>query len=113
MDRYIAPEDMTLDQLREELTKSYSRWEEIRTKGGSDPFYPDGFSMNLVRNHIIWWKSHIKAKLQTEQLSMFDSSELEERPTPPIVPDNYVTPGTKYSNRFDNDPYWKAIVHEI
>ena len=114
MGKYIAPEKMTLEQLRAELDKSYAEWERLLKEGGSDPFWPDGVNMNLVRNHIIWWKSHIQAKLQTEQLSMFDlSSGSDERPVPPVVNNNYVAPDGKYSNRFDNSPLGDAIVHEI
>lgn len=114
MEKYIDPEKMTLEQLRAELAKSYSEWEHLLIEGCSDPFWPDGVNMNLVRNHIIWWKSHIQAKAQTEQLSMFDlSSDADEIPIPPVVNNNYVAPNGKHSNRFDNSYFRDAIVHEI
>lgn len=44
------------ENLTEELAKSFERWEHLREHGGSDPFYADGGSMNLVRNHIMYYK---------------------------------------------------------
>ena len=40
-----------------ELEKSYACWDHLKEYGGSDPFWPDGVSMNLVRNHIIYVKA--------------------------------------------------------
>ena len=113
MSKYIAPENMTLEQLNAELEKSYSQWENLRTHGGSDPFYPDGVGMNLVRNHIIWWKKHIEEKMQEGQTSMFDTAGAYSRPTPQKVPDNYVVPGSPHFHRFDDNPFWPNVVYEI
>lgn len=42
------------------LVHSFSEWEHMRTKGCSDPFWPDGTNMNLVRNHIINGKRRLE-----------------------------------------------------
>ena len=44
------------EDLAEELEKSFDQWEYLREHGGSDPFYTDGVNMNLVRNHILYYK---------------------------------------------------------
>lgn len=45
------------ENLAEELEKSFERWEHLKEHGGSDPFYADGTNMNLVRNHIMYYKN--------------------------------------------------------
>lgn len=47
-----------------ELRSEYARWRELRDRGGTDPFWPDGVNMNLVRNHILYWKRMIEENLQ-------------------------------------------------
>lgn len=47
-----------------ELHSEYARWRELRDRGGTDPFWPDGVNMNLVRNHILYWKRMIEENLQ-------------------------------------------------
>ena len=42
-----------------ELVKSFKQWEHLKEYGGSDPFYADGVNMNLVRNHIMYYKRKI------------------------------------------------------
>lgn len=42
------------------LVHSFGEWEHMRTKGCSDPFWPDGTNMNLVRNHIINGKRRLE-----------------------------------------------------
>ena len=41
------------ENLLEELKKAYAQWESLYKQGGSDPFYPDGVNLNLVRNHLL------------------------------------------------------------
>ena len=43
-----------------EVQKSFDRWEYLHTEGGSDPFWSDGVNLNLVRNHICYYKAKIK-----------------------------------------------------
>lgn len=46
----------TPKELEEHLTKDYATWKSIYEKGCSDPSFPDGVNLNLVRNHIIYGK---------------------------------------------------------
>ena len=43
------------ENLAKELADTFERWEYLKEHGGSDPFYADGGSMNLERNHIIYY----------------------------------------------------------
>lgn len=49
-----------LKKIEEELKAEFERWEHLNAHGGSDPFWPDGVNMNLVRNHIIYHKRAIE-----------------------------------------------------
>ena len=49
-----------------ELRSSFERWNTLYEKGGSDPFWPDGTNLNLVRNHIIYYKRMIGETMEKE-----------------------------------------------
>ena len=44
------------DQIKSEI----ARWKHINECGCNDPFWPDGCNMNLVRNHIIYYRGKIE-----------------------------------------------------
>lgn len=48
------------ENLLDKLAKAYDQWENLQKQGGSDPFYPDGVNLNLVRNHILYYKQRIE-----------------------------------------------------
>jgi len=66
------------------LQKAYESWNYLREHGGNDPFYEDGVNMNLVRNHIIYYKRKLE-----EQNGPFP--ECYYRKIPPETDMNYVT----------------------
>lgn len=68
-----------------ELRSEYARWRELRDRGGTDPFWPDGVNMNLVRNHILYCKRMIEEKLMEAEYP-----EEYFLDTPPEVDDNYM-----------------------
>lgn len=41
------------EDYAKQLEDSFNQWDHYRTQGGSDPFWPDGTNMNLIRNHIL------------------------------------------------------------
>ena len=41
------------------LENEYARWDEVFTKGGSDPFWTDGVSLSLIRNQILYCKEQL------------------------------------------------------
>ncbi len=67
------------------LDKAYGRWKDLYENGGSDPFYADGVSLNLVRNHIIFYKQQIEAERPEDT-----KSELYQKPLPPEVDPGYM-----------------------
>ena len=62
----------------EELKKAYAQWESLYKQGGSDPFYPDGVNLNLVRNHILYFKRQIE-----ETQPLYKNTEVYRRELPP------------------------------
>ncbi|MCM1235571.1 MAG: hypothetical protein NC489_36190 [Ruminococcus flavefaciens] len=75
------------ENLAEKLAESFERWEYLREHGGSDPFYADGGSMNLVRNHIM----HYKNKMVEEYGRDYEKyPEIFYRELPPKVDNDYM-----------------------
>ena len=68
------------------LEKSYEEWDELFTKGGSDPFWTDGVNLELVRNHIIYYKE----QLAKQENSLFGLPDIYYRELPPEVDCNYM-----------------------
>ena len=68
-----------------ELQKSFDRWDYLYTQGGSDPFWPDGVNLNLVRNHILYYKSQIEESCKPENYPA-----VYHRETPPEVSQDYI-----------------------
>lgn len=72
-------------ELGEELLAEHKRWKNLYEHGGSDPFWADGVNLNLVRNHILWYRKRIADEL--------DPSKYPECFTwdvPPEVPMQYM-----------------------
>ena len=57
----------TAEKLGKELRDSYERWNHILQNGAGDPFWEDGSNMNLVRNHIIYYKRQCEAELLPDE----------------------------------------------
>lgn len=70
---------------RAELERSFERWEYIRDNGASDPFWADGFNMNLVRNHISFYRIMIERTMQPQEYP-----EIYFRGMPPEVDSKYM-----------------------
>lgn len=69
-----------------ELENDYARWDEVFTKGGSDPFWTDGVSLSLIRNKIL----HCMEQLAKQENSLFGLPDVYYRETPPEVDPNYM-----------------------
>ena len=68
------------------LESDYARWDELFIKGGSDPFWSDGVSLNMVRDRII----ACKAQLAKQENTLFGLPEVYYRETPPEVDYSYM-----------------------
>ena len=71
--------------LTENLEKAYERWDLLYKNGGSDPFWCDGTNLNLVRNHILYYREQCEEVLEPK-----DYPEAYHKELPPVVPDDYM-----------------------
>lgn len=49
-------------KLINSLADSYAQWDKIYKNGNTDPLYADGVSLNLIRNHIIYYQKMNKQR---------------------------------------------------
>lgn len=73
---------MTNNQLEKELNDSFRRWAHIIKNGAGDPHWPDGTNLNLIRNHIIYYKR------KCAENNFFPEAYYIE--LPPEVPSDYM-----------------------
>ena len=69
----------------EELQRAFDRWDEVYAFGGHDPFWSDGCNLNLVCNHIRYYKKEIKKTCETHNYP-----SIYYRETPEEVPQDYM-----------------------
>ena len=82
--------------VKADLEREIALWHKIKENGCSDPFWPDGTNMNLVRNHIIYDLRRLdELEQKPVQITMFmlidRSGNIEnDKRVPPIVPNDYM-----------------------
>lgn len=76
-----------LNGYRKGIVDSVSHWKSINENGCSDPAWADGYNMNLVKNHILYYKKKISELCSTEDFRIPEEYYL---PTPPEVDNNYM-----------------------
>lgn len=95
--------ELALAKLSRELTASFSCWETLYQNGGSDPFWPDGVNLNLVRNHIIYYKHQMEDLLKEneESLTLFPIQypDIYYRDTPGTVDPNFMAKADEIRSR--------------
>lgn len=69
----------------EELQKSFDQWKDLCANGCNDPSWSDGVNINLVRNHIIYYKHQIE-----EAHPDGNFPAVYYRDTPPEVDQDYM-----------------------
>lgn len=90
--------------LAKELEADFRRWDYLMENGGTDPFYPDGSNLNMVRRQI----AIVKEKCE-EQLSKEEYPELYYRDTPQKVDDNLIVNADKIKEKaVENLAIYKA-----
>lgn len=101
------------DNLLEELSKTYDQWETLYQQGGSDPFYPDGVNLNLVRSHIFYFKQRI-----AEEQPLYKNTQVFQREAPPEVEDGYMARADEIRGHAKDslaaylaDPYYQYLLH--
>lgn len=68
--------------IEESLKERFESWEQIYLHGADDMLWPDGCNLNLIRNHICYYKG------QMEEAGYFP--EIYYRETPPKVESRYM-----------------------
>lgn len=90
---------MNLQALIKKIRASYKYWHEIAEHGCSDPFWEDGVNMNLIRNHIIFYKSQIIDQVE-EKMGQIPQEVYWAMP--PEVPNTFMVRNSKYYLRHKN-----------
>lgn len=75
------------ENLEQKLKERFEAWDMLREYGCSDPFWDDSVNMNLVRNHIIYYKSAMEAEYG-EDWGKYP--EIYFRDTPPETRRGYI-----------------------
>ncbi|MDO4563341.1 MAG: hypothetical protein Q4C12_05855 [Clostridia bacterium] len=98
-----------------ELKERFDRWDYLHENGGSDPFWSDGSNMNLVRNHIIYYKREIEENMNQEEYP-----KIYYRDTPPKTDENYMAQPDKIRanaksalEKFNNDSNLKFLIKKL
>lgn len=99
------------EQLAADVRDSYRRHAELLENGGSDPLYTDGVNLELVRNHIIYYKRQCE-----EELHPSDYPEEYFWDLPPEVDGSYMVHPERIYERalkslevYENDPDYMAL----
>lgn len=79
--------EQQVKHLCEEVRERITHWKDICKNGCNDPGWADGCNMNLVRNHIIFYKQQIIKLCDENNLPYPEEICLQ---TPPQVNDNYM-----------------------
>lgn len=73
------------EDYEKQLRASFDHWQNLYEYGGQDPFWPDGALLNLVRNHIYYYKYKIEETMEPKAYP-----EIYHRAIPPEVPKDYI-----------------------
>lgn len=76
-----------LKEYIKDIASSFECWKFIKDNGCNDPTWPDGSNMNLVRNHIMYYKQKILDVCSESNLPI---PQEYYTPTPPEVDNNYM-----------------------
>ena len=75
------------ENLEQQLRERFDAWDRLREYGCSDPFWDDSVNMNLVRNHIIYYKRAMEAEYGEDRGKY---PEIYFRETPPETGRGYM-----------------------
>lgn len=89
----LTPEEM-LQHAENSYIEERLNWEFIYKYGCSDPFWPDGTNLNLIRNHCIFDKRQMEELCKEHSLPM-----PKLLPLPDEVDEDYMAPYGKFPNR--------------
>ena len=76
-----------LFEYRVSVIKELEIWKDHNKSGCADPFWADGCNMNLIRNHIIYYKGKIAKICEENRLTLPEEYYL---PLPPEIDNGYM-----------------------
>ena len=83
--RQSKKNQVTVESIVRQIEDSYNTWDAYMNGGGSDPTWEDGCNMNLVRNHIIYYRQQLLGMCSEDQLP-----EIFNRELPPKVSNKFM-----------------------
>jgi hypothetical protein len=92
----LTPEEM-LQQAERSFIEERFHWEDVHKYGCSDPGWPDGTNLNLIRNHCIFYKRQMDEICKEHSLPM-----PVLLPIPDEVDDDFMAPYGKFPKRLIN-----------
>jgi len=83
-----TPEE-EMEELVRSIRREFEDWKKVKKRGTTDPSYPDGVNLNLIRNHIFYDQARLKELCKKK-------CPPEARMKPPRkVSETYMAPGSK------------------
>lgn len=76
-----------LNEYRASVVEELEIWKRHNERGCTDPFWADGCNMNLIRNHIIYYKDKITKICEESRLTLPEEYYL---PLPPEIDNGYM-----------------------
>lgn len=101
----------TTSELAKSIRDEFKNWQRYKTKGGTDPFHPDGTNMNLIRNHIFYHQTKLKELCKKEKMR---PCPMESRMKPPrAVSEQYMAPGSKAAKHYIGPPLRRRSARTV
>lgn len=89
----MAKKGPTIPELQQSIRASFKRWSHLHKKGSTDPFWPDGTNLNLVRNHVFYDQDRLRALCKEQKIR---PCPIEAKMKPPReVSNRYCAPRSK------------------
>ena len=84
--------EQQIENYKKEIEKELVHWHDEYENGCNDPFWPDGVNLNLVRNHVLYYRRQIRELMQCPvQMSLFgDVCDEFDCEIPPEVDQDYM-----------------------
>lgn len=79
--------EQQIDECCKRIKEEIDHWKDTNEYGCHDPFWPDGCNMNLVRNHIIYYRRKIEELCRIHDVRLPSEYYL---PVPPEVDNEYM-----------------------
>lgn len=97
----IETPQIKLKDFAKKIIEEVKHWNKEYKNGCSDPFWSDGFNLNLTRNHVIYYKNKILKLCEENNLKVPNEYFI---PVPQCVDNNYFAkPNSERAIRIIND----------